>query len=211
MTKDISWYLTEEYLHFCRTNLTQFSELWLSLLVCISLSQCLHALQQVTVMIQFYATNPEKLKQNDPFHLRYSRLRISFQTSKKWPPSLFTRCEKNLRDDLLKESRIPVEIEDIEVLLKALVVDPEDAIVKVCGILGVVVEMCLEFWGPVPAHLEQWKKLTPLSFTTWFWYFISVLRICDILVRIRIRGSMPLVNGSGSYYFRHWPSRRQSR
>jgi hypothetical protein len=69
---------------------------------------------------------------------------------------LFIRCgKKKLRDDLLKESRIPVEIEDIEVLLKALVVDPEDAIVKVCGILRVVVEMCLEFWGPMSAHFKQ--------------------------------------------------------
>jgi hypothetical protein len=33
----------------------------------------------------------------------------------------------------------------------------------------------------------------------------------DILVRIRIRGSMPLTNGSGSCYFRHWPSRRQQK
>ncbi len=38
-----------------------------------------------------------------------------------------------------------------------------------------------------------------------------VLRIHDILgwIRIRIRGSMPLTNGSGSFYFRHWPSRCQ--
>jgi hypothetical protein len=40
-----------------------------------------------------------------------------------------------------------------------------------------------------------------------------VLQIHDILVwiRIRIRGSMPLNNrsGSGSCYFRHWPSRCQ--
>ncbi len=84
-----------------------------------------------------------------------------FRTSKKWPPSLFTRCGKKLRYHLLKESRIPVEIEDIEVLLKALIVDPEDAIVKVCGILRVVVEMCLEFWGPVPAQyaFETVKKI----------------------------------------------------
>ncbi len=41
----------------------------------------------------------------------------------------------------------------------------------------------------------------------------SVLRIHDILVRIRVRGSMPLTNGSrsGSCYFRHWPSRRQQK
>jgi hypothetical protein len=44
-----------------------------------------------------------------------------------------------------------------------------------------------------------------------------VLRIHDILgwIRIRIRGSMPLTNGSGSgsrsCYFRHWPSRCQQK
>ncbi len=41
----------------------------------------------------------------------------------------------------------------------------------------------------------------------------EVFRIHDILVWIRIRGSMPLTNGSGSgsgsCYFRHWPSRCQ--
>ncbi len=43
-------------------------------------------------------------------------------------------------------------------------------------------------------------------------YFLPVLRIYDILVwiRILIRGSMPLTNGSGSVfrscYFHHWPS-----
>jgi hypothetical protein len=42
-----------------------------------------------------------------------------------------------------------------------------------------------------------------------------VLRIHDILVwiRIRIRGSMPLTNGSGSgsFFFHHWPSRCQQK
>ncbi len=43
--------------------------------------------------------------------------------------------------------------------------------------------------------------------------WISVLWIHDILVWIRIRicGSMPLTNGSGSCYFRHWPSRCQQK
>jgi hypothetical protein len=47
--------------------------------------------------------------------------------------------------------------------------------------------------------------------------FWPVLRIRDILVRIRIRilicGSMPLTNwsGSGSCSFRHWPSRYQQK
>jgi len=37
----------------------------------------------------------------------------------------------------------------------------------------------------------------------------AVFRIHEILVWIRIRGSMPLTNGSGfgSFYFHHWPSR----
>ncbi len=39
-----------------------------------------------------------------------------------------------------------------------------------------------------------------------------MFRIHDILVwiRIRIGGSMPLTNGSGSCYFCHWPSRGQT-
>ncbi len=45
--------------------------------------------------------------------------------------------------------------------------------------------------------------------------FIAVLRIHDILVWIQIRiwicGSMPLTNGSGSCFFRHWPSRCQQK
>ncbi len=55
-------------------------------------------------------------------------------------------------------------------------------------------------------------------FTTWWDSSakrcqIPVLQIQDILVwiRIRIRGSMPLTNGSGSCYFRHWPSRCQEK
>ncbi len=35
--------------------------------------------------------------------------------------------------------------------------------------------------------------------------------ICDILVRIRIRGAMLLTNGSGSCYFCHWPLRGQQK
>ncbi len=40
-----------------------------------------------------------------------------------------------------------------------------------------------------------------------------MLRIHNILVWIRIRGSMPLTNGSGSgfCYFRHWPLRRHKK
>jgi len=39
-------------------------------------------------------------------------------------------------------------------------------------------------------------------------YLKAVLRIHDIMVWILIRicGSMLLTNGSGSWYFRHWPS-----
>ncbi len=48
-----------------------------------------------------------------------------------------------------------------------------------------------------------WKKILLI--------FLSVLRIHDILARIRIRGSMPPSNGSGSCYFRHLPSRCQQK
>ncbi len=65
-----------------------------------------------------------------------------------------------------------------------------------------------------------------VSKLSWFWTpgpkpsnFWPVFRIHGILVRnrIRIRGSMPLTNGSGSgfgsgsCYFRHWPSRCQQK
>ncbi len=44
-------------------------------------------------------------------------------------------------------------------------------------------------------------------------FYLPVLRIHDILlwIRIWIRGSMPLTNGSGSCYFRHWSSRCQQK
>ena len=44
-----------------------------------------------------------------------------------------------------------------------------------------------------------------------FHIFKAVLRIHDILLRIRISGYRPLTYGSGSCYFRHWPSRRQQK
>ncbi len=45
-------------------------------------------------------------------------------------------------------------------------------------------------------------KLRPFSSFDHFWIMKSVLRIRDILVRIRIPGSVPLTNGSDS--FLHW-------
>ena len=56
--------------------------------------------------------------------------------------------------------------------------------------------------------LESWN--ITVSHVT---HLFAVFRIHDILVwiRIRIRGSMPLTNGSGSCYFRHWPSRCQQK
>jgi hypothetical protein len=35
--------------------------------------------------------------------------------------------------------------------------------------------------------------------------------ICDIFVQIRIRGSVPLTYGSGSYFFRQWLTRCQQK
>ncbi len=57
-----------------------------------------------------------------------------------------------------------------------------------------------------------WKPFLKIVFIT---LSNSVLRIHVILGWIRIRGSMPLTNGSGygsgSYYFLHWPSRCQQK
>ncbi len=47
----------------------------------------------------------------------------------------------------------------------------------------------------------------PRLLSLWLW--AAVLRIHEILVRIRIRGFIPLTNRSGSSYFRQWPSRRK--
>ncbi len=40
---------------------------------------------------------------------------------------------------------------------------------------------------------------------------MAVLRIHEILEQIRIRGSITLTNGTGSCYFRQWPSRSQQK
>ncbi len=60
---------------------------------------------------------------------------------------------------------------------------------------------------------HTWNKIKS---TRDFAYFTvesreTVLRIHDILVWIRIRGSMPMTCGSGSCYFHHWPSKRQQK
>jgi hypothetical protein len=51
-------------------------------------------------------------------------------------------------------------------------------------------------------HSKKVQKLTKYLLKC---YSLPVLRIHDILVCIRIRGSMPLTNGSGSgsFYFHH--------
>ncbi len=57
-------------------------------------------------------------------------------------------------------------------------------------------------------HWERRKIFQDFSkFSLSLNYAEPALRIHDILVWIRIRGSMPLTNGSGSFYFHHWHSR----
>ncbi len=60
------------------------------------------------------------------------------------------------------------------------------------------------------------SPLFTIQYKTWFIYILlAVLRIHDSLgwirIRLWIRGSMPLTSGSGSCYFRHWPSRCQQK
>ncbi len=141
---------------------------------------------------QFHATNPRNRNKMIPSTCDTIThgfdIFSDFEKMTSLPASLFTRCSKKLRDNLLKESRIPVEIEDIEVLLEAFVVDPEDAIVEVGRILRVVVEMCLEFWGPVPAHLkvETMKKA-----------HFSIIQYI-VLILYQCCGSVTFWYGSGS-------------
>jgi hypothetical protein len=69
----------------------------------------------------------------------------------------------------------------------------------------------------IMASRETFRMLVKRDFCELRWIQVleSVFRIHGILVwiriwiRIRIRGSMPLTNGSGSCYFRHRPSRYQ--
>ncbi len=74
--------------------------------------------------------------------------------------------------------------------------------------------------GPEDANLKAKSKAVPLGQNKGIVRFLhlseappisAVFRIHNILVWIRIRGSMPLTNGSGSCYFRHWPSRCQQK
>ncbi len=79
------------------------------------------------------------------------------------------------------------------------------------------------FWAFEAFELEEFSDRDLIRFAVlgkkkckWSWWLRvwdlwlnPVLRIRDILVRIRIRGSVPLTNGSGSgsCCFRQWPSR----
>jgi hypothetical protein len=49
----------------------------------------------------------------------------------------------------------------------------------------------------------MWGRGPALYKHNYYYNFKTVLRIQDILLWIRIRGSLPLTNGSGSCYFRH--------
>ena len=49
-----------------------------------------------------------------------------------------------------EHARVPVHVKHVEVVLQRLVVDPEHAVVEVCRVLGVVVELLPEGGGPVP-------------------------------------------------------------
>ncbi len=73
-------------------------------------------------------------------------------------------------------------------------------------------------WRSFVTHLRNSKPFLPavsdlyvLMTTFAVVYSASVLWIHEILVRIRIRGSIPLTNGSGSCSFRQWPSRYQKK
>ena len=50
---------------------------------------------------------------------------------------------------MLEELRVPVHVDDVEELAHGVVVDPEDAVVEVLGVFGVVLEGSLHLGGPV--------------------------------------------------------------
>ncbi len=90
----------------------------------------------------------------------------------------------------------------------------EVSVFLLCGLTSEYWTACPKFdtYGMVllnssPIPLGRRGEIS--SFKWFLPAFPTVLRILDILVwiRILIRGSMPLTNGSGSLYFHHWPSR----
>jgi hypothetical protein len=60
---------------------------------------------------------------------------------------------------------------------------------------------------PGTGHIDNTINRHMVGFTI----SAAVFRIHDILMWIRIRGSMPLTTGSGSCYFRSLPSRRKQK
>jgi hypothetical protein len=114
-----------------------------------------------------------------------------------------------------------------EEMRKYLVIVFEEAVNHIrlcnCSFLNFLIyeENLISFLSVLEHHNNNWNtpwknqitlwqpKLRPASITKQ-WQFQQqqpVLQIHDILVRIRIRGSMPLTYRSGSCYFRHWPWR----
>ncbi len=66
---------------------------------------------------------------------------------------------------------------------------------------------------PDPQHCIQLNKLQTCIDSQW-WNFLSAEQCCGsmtFLVWIRIRGFVPLTNGSGSFYLHHYNSRRQQK
>jgi hypothetical protein len=93
-------------------------------------------------------------------------------------------------------------------------VPPRASVLVLVRRLCDVVVAFVYFWV-FRMHFDGGRQLCTVFF---FWPWLGpVFRIHDILVWIRIRGSMPLTNGSGSasgsgsFYFHHWPSRCQQK
>ncbi len=90
--------------------------------------------------------------------------------------------------------------------------------IELAASLGSSFFKCLHSWMDIDPYTDNLSSLICLFCCCWMWDIsncLAVLRIHDILVwiRIRIHGSMPLTNGSGSgsCYFHHWPSRRKQK
>ncbi len=69
---------------------------------------------------------------------------------------------------------------------------------------------CYLQWSRVPKALPDGDSTFPCQGNIPV-FIPAVFRIHDILVRIRIRRSMPPTNVSGPFYFHHWPSRCQQK
>ncbi len=89
----------------------------------------------------------------------------------------------------------------------------EDFLVRVTDLFASLYIIFVNLYFKVVQFVFDYIRYRTYFLRITYKWFDTVLRINDILgwIRIRIRGSMPLTNGSETFYFRRWPSRCQQK